>query len=587
MKKIYTILFIAASFVFLNSSSFAQSNSSSITVRAKVNNPSIPYGGNVDWVTDRIVSGTEPVGKQSGVYKTSNSTIYVSIPDTNIQSGAGIVILSSTNDGISWSNIGAIVPALIYSKTKMIRSGLDSIYCFFQEGSSIYCWNVLTSFVNQVRTGNYRDFDAAASSTGSMYVFADSLYSNQLSRYGSTDGGYTWGQRGNVSSGAAHPSVYMSGQGDTLVLNYYGPVLADTATSVIRSVRYRETAPGLLAVTGSFSNVASSSIPKTQFASVYYGRYIWFFYTSGTTGSMDLNCKVSSNSGVTFTDSVIIGSLPGRDESWFDAKHFSKGPGGVGVIYYSDSAQTGPPTNSSDNMNYTSASATGPKDFIPSVKFSEHPPVTSAANYYPVLIPYYNAAGDAGAVWVGADGVNNKVYFDKLASVLILAVNLEACSPMQDTITVTIRSTTAPYNIIESSKAYLSPTGTVQLILLNVGNNENYYIMVNHRNSIETWSKTGGEVFTAGVLNYNFTTSSAQAFGNNMVNVGGKWSFYSGDVNQDGIVDGGDLSLIDNDAFSFATGYLPTDLNCDSIVDGSDAAFADNNASNFVAVVRP
>lgn len=42
-----------------------------------------------------------------------------------------------------------------------------------------------------------------------------------------------------------------------------------------------------------------------------------------------------------------------------------------------------------------------------------------------------------------------------------------------------------------------------------------------------------------------------------MVNVGGKWSFYTGDVNQDGIVD------------------------------GADAAFADNNASNFVSVIAP
>ncbi|MEO6693889.1 MAG: hypothetical protein ABIY50_06090 [Ignavibacteria bacterium] len=170
---------------------------------------------------------------------------------------------------------------------------------------------------------------------------------------------------------------------------------------------------------------------------------------------------------------------------------------------------------------------------------------------------------------------------------LNLTVNLEACSPMQDTISVSLRNTTAPYGLIEMTKVYLSSTGTATVNFVKAVDGVSYYIVVNHRNSIETWSKLGGEVFTGGVLNYNFTTAASQAFGNNMVNVGGKWSNYTGDVTQDGIVDGADGALIDNDASNFVTGYVPTDLNCDSIVDGSDAAFADNNASNFVAVARP
>ena len=72
-----------------------------------------------------------------------------------------------------------------------------------------------------------------------------------------------------------------------------------------------------------------------------------------------------------------------------------------------------------------------------------------------------------------------------------------------------------------------------------------------------------------------------------MVNVGGEWSFYTGDVDQDVIVDITDNALIDNDAFNLVTGYVNTDLNCDMIVDITGAAFADNNTFNFVAVVRP
>lgn len=78
-----------------------------------------------------------------------------------------------------------------------------------------------------------------------------------------------------------------------------------------------------------------------------------------------------------------------------------------------------------------------------------------------------------------------------------------------------------------------------------------------------------------------------KAFGNNIVIVNGKACLYSGDVNQDGTIDATDLSMIDNDAFNFATGYVLTDLNGDGIVDGSDAVIGDNNAFNFVSAIRP
>jgi len=62
---------------------------------------------------------------------------------------------------------------------------------------------------------------------------------------------------------------------------------------------------------------------------------------------------------------------------------------------------------------------------------------------------------------------------------------------------------------------------------------------------------------------------------------------YSGDVDQDGIVDLTDMSLIFNDGLIFASGYLPTDLNGDSVVDVGDAVFADNNGFNFVSKITP
>lgn len=91
-------------------------------------------------------------------------------------------------------------------------------------------------------------------------------------------------------------------------------------------------------------------------------------------------------------------------------------------------------------------------------------------------------------------------------------------------------------------------------------------------------------------IDYDFTSSASQAYGNNMIQVDAspvRFAIYSGDVNQDGTVDATDALAIDNDASNFLTGYVNSDVNGDEIVDASDALLVDNNASNFVSAVTP
>ncbi len=124
----------------------------------------------------------------------------------------------------------------------------------------------------------------------------------------------------------------------------------------------------------------------------------------------------------------------------------------------------------------------------------------------------------------------------------------------------------------------------------NVSNTTPYYIQIKHRNSIETWSKNGGEVFTSNFLSYDFTLNSSQAFANNQIIVDGSpttYAIYSGDVNQDGIIDAADLSLIDNDAYNSVSGYVNSDVNGDNFVDATDLSMVDNNAYNSVIVRNP
>jgi hypothetical protein len=199
----------------------------------------------------------------------------------------------------------------------------------------------------------------------------------------------------------------MSGSGDTLVLNYYGPVLADTVSSVIRAARYRETAPGTLASSG-FQDVVTENTVKTEFGSVFRNGVVWFVYTTGTTGSIDMKVSVSTNSGANYSAPVSLAANPNLDEYWFHARHYV---GGFEVVYYSDSLQSGQPTNNTDKIGYKYALWNSPSVFAPILNISNHPPGWSPRMYKPVAFEN-TANGNFGVAWVGLDVATKKLYFD-------------------------------------------------------------------------------------------------------------------------------------------------------------------------------
>ncbi|GEM_PF-2987437 len=155
-----------------------------------------------------------------------------------------------------------------------------------------------------------------------------------------------------------------------------------------------------------------------------------------------------------------------------------------------------------------------------------------------------------------------------------------------DTVTVELHNSTSPFAVVDVAKEVITVNG-YQTYEFNSAPAGSYYIVVKHRNGLETWSAAPVVMAAGGNYNYDFTTASSQAYGNNMILKSGKYCIYSGDANQDGVIDVTDLSLIDNDGFSFASGYLPTDCNGDNVIDLTDLSIADNNASNSIAVIKP
>ena len=158
---------------------------------------------------------------------------------------------------------------------------------------------------------------------------------------------------------------------------------------------------------------------------------------------------------------------------------------------------------------------------------------------------------------------------------------------MKDTVRAYLRSIAPPYAKVDSAKAVIDSitfSGDFKFVCAPSGT---YYLSINHRNSIETWASGTGTIVKGGTYPVDFTTAQINAYGNNMKLRGTKWCFYSGDVNQDGVVDLSDISLVDNDNLLFKTGYIRTDVNGDRLADLDDLNIVDVNNLNFVVKVTP
>jgi formylglycine-generating enzyme required for sulfatase activity len=136
-------------------------------------------------------------------------------------------------------------------------------------------------------------------------------------------------------------------------------------------------------------------------------------------------------------------------------------------------------------------------------------------------------------------------------------------------------------NIIVNTdgKAVFTVPGTI---------NGSYYITVKHRNSIETTSAVPVS-FLGNTIFYDFTTASSKAYGGNMRNFDGSGVFtvWGGDVNQDGIIDSGDMNPVDNASTVVTFGYVDEDVNGDGMVDASDMNIVDNNSTAIIMAQTP
>jgi hypothetical protein len=155
-----------------------------------------------------------------------------------------------------------------------------------------------------------------------------------------------------------------------------------------------------------------------------------------------------------------------------------------------------------------------------------------------------------------------------------------------DSIEVQFREAASPASTAFQTKALLQLNGNISLELPAFLMNQSYYIVLKNRQAIETWSANPVTISVNGF--YDFSIHPNQAFGANQTQIEpGLWALYSGDINQDGVVDGLDYNEWENDSNNFVGGYFSTDLNGDGIVDGLDFIYWEMNSNNFVGAAVP
>jgi len=160
-----------------------------------------------------------------------------------------------------------------------------------------------------------------------------------------------------------------------------------------------------------------------------------------------------------------------------------------------------------------------------------------------------------------------------------------------DTVKAYLRNASSPFSIMDSSEAIIDSVSMEGNFKFNNAGQGNYYIVLKHRNCIETWSSSGGISYDPMKINsYDFTSSDQQAYGNNLILIDNspvKYAMFSGDVNNDGSVELTDLIEVYTAAVSFTSGDILHDLNGDNTVNLNDVIVCYNSVSSFVSVIKP
>ena len=162
---------------------------------------------------------------------------------------------------------------------------------------------------------------------------------------------------------------------------------------------------------------------------------------------------------------------------------------------------------------------------------------------------------------------------------------------VSDTIIVELRDVNHPSKTTEIETVLLQTDGNTSCTFSRLVESGSYWIVVRHRNTIQSWSANPVTFYSDIPVAYDFSLSASKTFGNNATDVFGEniWSQYTGDLNQDEFIDIFDFPIFDwdNQHFVMIPIYSPSDMNGDGFVDIFDFPIYDGNNQGFVMSIHP
>ena len=150
-----------------------------------------------------------------------------------------------------------------------------------------------------------------------------------------------------------------------------------------------------------------------------------------------------------------------------------------------------------------------------------------------------------------------------------------------DTVEIQLANSTSPFAVSFTLKGTLNTSGVGTFLFPIAVSGNSYYVIIKHRNSLQTWSATAVSLAsTSG--SYDFTTAVNKAYGNNQALFSdGLAAIYSGDVNQDNIINSTDFNIVNASVSLLLVGYQTSDLTGDNCIEASDYSLIENHYSGI------